>query len=68
MTAEPRLLGAQPRRLLVIAAHPDDADSAIAGSVSAWIAAGTVAHLVCCTSGDAGSTDAGTDPLELAAR
>ena len=68
MTAEPRLLGAQPGRLLVITAHPDDADSAIAGSVSAWIAAGAVAHLVCCTSGDAGSTDAGTDPLELAAR
>ena len=28
--------------------------------------AGTVARLVCCTSGDAGSDDARTDPLELA--
>jgi LmbE family N-acetylglucosaminyl deacetylase len=51
---------------MVIVAHPDDADFGPAGTVAAWVRAGTVAHLVCCTSGDAGSDDATTDPLELA--
>ena len=31
-----------------------------------WIRAGTVARMVCCTSGDAGADDATIDPLELA--
>lgn len=67
MTSEPQLHLEHPARLLVITAHPDDADFGIAGSVAAWIRQGTVAHLVCCTSGDAGSDDARTDPLRLAA-
>jgi LmbE family N-acetylglucosaminyl deacetylase len=67
MTPEPHLHLEHPARLLVIAAHPDDADFGVAASVAAWIRRGTVAHLVCCTSGDAGSDDARTDPLELAA-
>jgi LmbE family N-acetylglucosaminyl deacetylase len=56
----------RPERALVIVAHPDDADFGIAGTVAAWVKAGTVARLVCCTSGDAGSDDATTDPLALA--
>ncbi len=56
----------RPERLLVITAHPDDADFGVAGSVARWVREGTVAHLVCCTSGDAGSDDADADPLELA--
>jgi LmbE family N-acetylglucosaminyl deacetylase len=56
----------RPERLLVITAHPDDADFGVAGAVARWVRDGTVAHLVCCTSGDAGSDDADTDPLELA--
>ena len=56
----------RPERLLVITAHPDDADFGVAGSVARWVREGTVAHLVCCTSGDAGADDADTDPLELA--
>jgi LmbE family N-acetylglucosaminyl deacetylase len=67
MTAEPRLHQEHPARVVVITAHPDDADFGIAGSVAAWVREGTVAHLVCCTSGDAGSDDARTDPLQLAA-
>ena len=63
----PVLHEGRPDRLLVITAHPDDADFGVAGSVARWIAEGTVARLVCCTSGDAGSDDARTDPLELAA-
>jgi len=58
----------RPARLLVIVAHPRDADLAVAGSVARWVSEGTVAQLVCCTSGDASAADADTDPLELAAR
>lgn len=50
---------------MVIVAHPDDADFGIAGTIARWVRAGTVAHLVCCTSGDAGADDAALDPLEL---
>ncbi len=60
------LLDDRPERLLVIVAHPDDADFGIAGSVAAWVGEGSVAQLVCCTSGDAGGDAADTDPLELA--
>ncbi len=57
----------RPERLMVIVAHPDDADFGPAATVARWVRGGTVAHLVCCTSGDAGADDARTDPLELAA-
>ena len=56
----------RPARVLVIVAHPDDADFGVAGTMARWIAAGTVGRMVCCTSGDAGADDATTDPLELA--
>jgi LmbE family N-acetylglucosaminyl deacetylase len=57
----------RPARFMVIAAHPDDADFGPSGTASAWIDAGSVGWLVCCTSGDAGAEDPDTDPLELAA-
>jgi len=57
----------RPERVLVIVAHPDDADFGVAGTMAKWIGAGTVARMVCCTSGDAGADDATIDPLELAA-
>jgi LmbE family N-acetylglucosaminyl deacetylase len=56
----------RPERVLVIVAHPDDADFGVAGTLAKWIRSGTVARMVCCTSGDAGADDATTDPLELA--
>ena len=56
----------RPERVLVIVAHPDDADFGVAATLCKWIRAGTVARMVCCTSGDAGADDARTDPLELA--
>lgn len=58
----------RPERVLVIVAHPDDADFGVAGTIARWVRAGSVARLVCCTSGDAGADDARTDPLELARR
>ena len=51
---------------MVIVAHPDDADFGPAGTIALWTSAGTVAHLVCCTSGDAGGDDPEADPLALA--
>jgi LmbE family N-acetylglucosaminyl deacetylase len=50
---------------MVIVAHPDDADFGPAGTIAAWVKAGSEAHLVCCTSGDAGGDDASLDPLAL---
>src|SRR5215207_6347043 len=57
----------RPARFMVIVAHPDDADFGPGGTAAKWIAEGSEAWLVCCTSGDAGSDDWRTDPLELAA-
>ena len=57
---------ARPERILAIVAHPDDADFGIAGTIARWVSAGSVARMVCCTSGDAGGDDATADPLELA--
>jgi LmbE family N-acetylglucosaminyl deacetylase len=65
---EPTAHGERPARALVIVAHPDDADFGVAATVATWVRAGTVARMVCCTSGDAGADDARTDPLELARR
>ena len=56
-----------PERLLVVVAHPRDADLAMGGTVARWVAEGTVAALVCCTSGEGRFDDAAADPLELAA-
>jgi LmbE family N-acetylglucosaminyl deacetylase len=64
---EPRSAHAErPERALVIVAHPDDADFGAAATLASWISAGTVARLVCCTSGDQGGEDPQVDPLELA--
>jgi LmbE family N-acetylglucosaminyl deacetylase len=57
----------RPQRLLVVVAHPRDADLALAGTVRRWVSEGAQAWLVCCTSGDGRGDDAGADPLELAA-
>ena len=53
--AVPALHTDRPERVMVIVAHPDDADFGPAATVAQWIRAGSVAQLVCCTSGDAGA-------------
>jgi LmbE family N-acetylglucosaminyl deacetylase len=65
--AQPSLHTDRPERFLVIVAHPDDADFGPAAALSRWISEGSIAQLVCCTSGDAGGDDPATDPLQLAA-
>ena len=57
----------RPARFMVIAAHPDDAEFGPAGTAAAWIDAGSVGWLVCCTSGDQGGEDPTADPFALAA-
>jgi LmbE family N-acetylglucosaminyl deacetylase len=43
-----------PLRLLIIGAHPDDADYAAGGTAALYRAAGHVVHMVSMTNGDAG--------------
>jgi LmbE family N-acetylglucosaminyl deacetylase len=57
----------RPDRFLVITAHPDDAEFGPAATAARWIDAGSVGHLVCCTSGDQGGEDPTLDPMALAA-
>src|SRR5690554_2232985 len=57
-----------PYRVLVVAAHPDDIEFGVAGSVAKWIAAGAEVTYLIVTDGSAGSNDPGVDPDELAAR
>jgi LmbE family N-acetylglucosaminyl deacetylase len=57
----------RPDRFLVVTAHPDDAEFGPAATAAAWIDAGSVGHLVCCTSGDQGGEDPTVDPMALGA-
>ncbi len=54
------------RTYLVVAAHPDDADFGVAGTVASLTRAGNTVHYLVCTSGDAGSEDASQDAEALA--
>ncbi len=55
-----------PRRALVIAAHPDDIEFVVAGTVAKWVQAGARMRYVLVTSGDAGSHQPGITREELA--
>jgi LmbE family N-acetylglucosaminyl deacetylase len=48
-----------PERAMVIAAHPDDVDFVLAGTVAKWVRTGTEVTYVVVTSGDAGSHEPG---------
>lgn len=52
--------------IMVIAPHPDDAESRVAGSVAYWVRQGKGVVYVVCTNGDKGSSDAGMKPEDLA--
>lgn len=52
--------------ILVIIAHPDDAEFGAAGSVAAWTAAGGTAVYAVCTNGDKGTSDRTVSPADLA--
>lgn len=67
MGAEMDLQQHRPERLLLVAAHPGDAEVSMGGAIARWTAEGAVAALVCVTSGEAYGDDATADPLALAA-
>jgi LmbE family N-acetylglucosaminyl deacetylase len=55
-----------PPRAMVIAAHPDDIEFVVAGTVAKWVRAGTRARYVLVTSGDAGSQEPNITREQLA--
>jgi len=57
-----------PGRVLAVYAHPDDPEVSCGGTLARWAGAGAEVHVVICTTGDKGSTDAGTDPARLVNR
>lgn len=54
-----------PVDILVIAAHPDDAEFGAAGTVAKWIREGRQAAYLICTSGEKGTTDPTLTPEML---
>ena len=53
-------------KVLVVMAHPDDAEFGCGGTIAAWAAAGKEINYVLCTSGDKGTSDPSMSPYELA--
>jgi LmbE family N-acetylglucosaminyl deacetylase len=58
---------ADVRRILVVVAHPDDAEFGCAGSVARWVANGCEVFYCLLTSGNRGSDDPAMTPERLAA-
>ncbi len=52
--------------VLVVMAHPDDAEFGCGGTIAKWAAAGKEINYVLCTSGDKGSSDPDISPYRLA--
>jgi LmbE family N-acetylglucosaminyl deacetylase len=52
-------------RVLVVVAHPDDADFATSGSVATWAEAGIEVSYCCITDGDAGGFDPSVDRADI---
>jgi LmbE family N-acetylglucosaminyl deacetylase len=64
----PELVSEVPSVVLAVYAHPDDADVGAGGTLARWAKAGAAVHLVVCTDGGRGTSDARTEPAELARR
>jgi len=56
-----------PRRVMVIAAHPDDAEFGCGATVAKWVREGATAFYLICTNGDKGSDEPNISSEELAA-
>ena len=54
-----------PKRVLIIVAHPDDPEFGAAGTIAHWARQGTVVRYVIVTDGSKGSDKPGLDPAEL---
>jgi len=55
-----------PDRALAIYAHPDDPEVGAGGTLARWIDEGCEVHILVCTRGEKGTTDASLDPDVLA--
>ena len=55
-----------PRRVLMIQAHPDDAEFMCAGTVAKWVQEGAEVHYCSITSGDKGTSDPNITGPEIA--
>lgn len=55
-----------PQRVLVVTAHPNDAEFWCGGSIARWTSVGATVRYVVCTDGSKGTTDAGVSAAELA--
>ncbi|MDP8922638.1 MAG: PIG-L family deacetylase [Chloroflexota bacterium] len=56
----------QPRSVLVVVAHPDDAEFMAAGTLAKWAREGKDVNYVVCTAGDKGTSDPNMSPAALA--
>lgn len=56
-----------PSRIMVVAAHPDDAEVGCGATVAKWVRQGATAFYLVCTNGDKGSDDSDVTSEELAA-
>jgi LmbE family N-acetylglucosaminyl deacetylase len=57
----------QPKRVMVIVAHPDDIEFSCAGTIARWVKEGAEVCYVLCTSGDVGILDPNITKDEAAA-
>ncbi len=55
-----------PGKVMVIVAHPDDAEFSAAGTIAKWAREGHEIVYVLCTSGDKGTSDRSIEPAQLA--
>ena len=55
-----------PKRVLVVVAHPDDAEFGCAGTVAKWAQEGSSVFYLICTNGNKGSSDRGMTNDKLA--
>jgi LmbE family N-acetylglucosaminyl deacetylase len=65
MPPEQSQIDAQPKRALVVAAHPDDADFGAAGTAYLWTQQGWEFYYLVCTDGSKGSDDESIPPHQL---
>ena len=56
----------EPRTVLVVTPHPDDAEGGAGGTIARWTAEGRKVVLVVCTNGDKGTSDRSVAPEDLA--
>ncbi|MEE8473164.1 MAG: PIG-L family deacetylase, partial [Dehalococcoidia bacterium] len=59
-------MGESDNSVLVITAHPDDAEIGAGGTLARWVAEGRELNYVVCTNGDKGSGDFDMNPEKLA--